>query len=90
MPGPKARPALANKVKVKDKKAYVEVAYGTSRFASYSDTDLIIANFADLRDMGLPQATVFQLGRTVTIPWAEEWVGVIEGHGLTIGRLNAK
>ena len=90
-PGPKPRPGLVRQVKVKDnKRAYVEVAYGTSKFASYSSTDLLIGNATDLGEMGLPQATVFQLGRTVTIPWAAEWVGTLDGHGPSIGHLNAR
>ena len=71
-------------------RAYIDVAYGTSRFNNYSQTDLIIANLSDMYEMGLPQATVFQLGRVVTIPWAEEWIGPLDGHGPTIGRLNAR
>ena len=89
-PGPKARPGLVRAVRAIDQRAYVEVAYGTSKFANYSSRDLIIANLTDLCEMGLPQATVFQLGRTAVIPWAEEWVGSLEGHGPTIGRLNAR
>ena len=87
MPGPKSRPGLVRQVKVTNKVAYIEVAYGTSRFDNYSDADLIIANAGDIVEMGLPQATVFQLGRTVTIPWAEEWVGTLEGHGPAFSRL---
>lgn len=77
-------------VRATEDHAFVEVAYGTSRFDNYSEVDLIIANLTDMFDMGLPQATVFQLGRTVIIPWAEEWVGPLDGHGPTIGRLNAR
>lgn len=89
-PGPKARPALVRLVKVRNNRAFVEVAYGTSKMTNYSATDLIIANSSDLTEMGLPQMTVFQLKRIVTIPWAEEWVGVLGDRGPTISRLNAK
>lgn len=67
--------------------AYIEVCYGTSKFQSYSHTDLIIANLTDLVEMRLPQATVFQLGRTAIIPWAEEWVSPLDGIGPRISHL---
>jgi len=73
-----------------EKRVYLEVAYGTSNVANYSYADLVIGNSTDLVEMGLPQVTIFQLGRTVTIPWAEEWIGTLEGHGPGIGRLSPK
>jgi len=90
VPGPKSRPGLVKQVLRKDDRAYVEVAYGTSRFDRYSQGDLIIANSTDLVEMGLPQATVFLLGRTVTLPWAKEWFGPLDGHGPAFSRLNNK
>jgi len=57
---------------------------------NYGQYDLIIANLTDMTEMGLPQATVFQLQRLVTIPWAEEWVGVLGNRGPSISTLNAK
>jgi hypothetical protein len=89
-PGPKSRPGLVRRCTQTDKGVYVEVAYGTSRFTNYSDCDLIVANSADIVEMGLPQATVFQLARTVTVPWAEEWFGTIGGHGPSLSHLTPK
>jgi hypothetical protein len=86
-PGPKSRPGLVRKTVAKGDKAFIEVCYGTSKFQNYSDADLIIANLADMYAMGLPQATVFQLGRTAIIPWASEWVAPLDGHGPKISHL---
>ena len=68
---------------------FVEVSFGTSNAASYSDRDLYIANLADMVDAGLPQATIFQLNRTAILPWAEEWFVPRKGMKTpVIGQLN--
>jgi len=69
-------------------RAFIEVCYGTSKFKRYRGLALVIASLTDMSEMGLPQATVFELGRTAVIPWAEEWVTALDGHGPVIGRLN--
>jgi hypothetical protein len=71
-----------------DGHAFIEVCYGTSKFKQYRGLALVIANLSDMYEMGLPQATVFELERTAVIPWAKEWVGSLDGHGPAIGRLN--
>lgn len=70
-PGPKPRPALVRSVFInKDHtKAQVEVTYGSSKLKT--DTrllDLILQNATDLAEMGLPQATRFDLDLTVRLP----------------------
>ena len=91
-PGPKPRPALVRRVlRRADGATYLEVSYGTSNPARYSDHDLWIHNLAEMFDMGLPQATIFQLDRTVTVPWASEWFTTREdGSGPVIGALTPK
>ncbi len=86
-PAPKARPALVRRVLRKDGNTFVEVAYGTSNARRYSEQDLWIANYNDMREAGLPQATIFILDRTVILPWSEEWFskrpdvsGPVVGH----------
>ena len=89
-PGPKPRPGLVRRVLRKDQHIYVEVSFGTSNPKRYSERDLYIANFNDMAECGLPQATLFLLDRTVILPWAEEWFSKCEdGSGPVIGQLNA-
>jgi hypothetical protein len=58
-------------------RSQVEVAYGTSKLksAQRQNVDLIIQNAEQLRNMGLPQATRFDLDpdNCVWLPWASEW-----------------
>lgn len=90
-PALKPRPALVRRVMRKNDHVFVEVVYGTSNRSRYSDLDLYVANFVDMMECGLPQATIFTLGRTVILPWAEEWFSKREGGtGPVIGRLNGR
>ena len=91
-PGPKDRPALVRRCwRNEDGSTYLQVVFGTSNRQSYSDYDLYVANISDMADAGLPQATVFQLGKTAVIPWAEEWcIKRHDGSGPVIGQLNAR
>lgn len=89
-PGTKDRPGLVRRVLKKDQRAFVEVCYGTSKFQNYSNKDLFIANLTDMIEMRLPQATVFQLGRTAVVPWAQEWVAPLDGFGPKISRLTPR
>ncbi|MEX2631068.1 MAG: hypothetical protein WD341_14120 [Tistlia sp.] len=74
-----------------DGHTYVEVAFGTSNARSYSGLDLYVANLVDMNEMGLPQATVFQLGRTRLLPWSKEWFTVREDCKTPIiGHLNER
>ena len=57
----------------KNENTYVEVAYGTSKLDKFSNLDLYVANFNEMREAGLPQATIFMLDRTLILPWATEW-----------------
>ena len=91
-PAPKPRPCLVRSSR-RNKKGhfFVEVAFGTSNTRSYSNADLFVGNLADMNEMGLPQATVFQLGRTKVLPWADEWFPVREDCQTPIvGHLNAR
>jgi hypothetical protein len=75
-PGPKPRPGLVRAVRLNRERtrAEVDVTYGTSRTKSFErPSDFIIANAADLSAMGLPQATRFDLDKTIWLPWAVEW-----------------
>jgi hypothetical protein len=89
-PAPKPRPALVRRASARDGKPYVEVAYGTSQTDRRSERALYIANLTDMVEIGLPQATVFDLDRTALVPWAEEWFGLLDGQGPVIGKLNAR
>ncbi len=91
VPGPKPRPALVRQVYNRNGEVYLEVCYGTSQATKYSDLDLYVANMNDMVDAGLFQATIFQLRRTVTLPWSEEWFKKqSDGNGPIIGSLNAR
>lgn len=90
-PAPKARPSLVRRVLRKDDNISLEVSYGTSNPERYSDRDLYVANLNDMIDAGLPQATFFLLGRTIILPWAEEWFSKRDdGSGPVIGHLNTR
>jgi len=71
-------------------RAGLEVTYGTSNLKLDVHTlDLIVANATDLAEMGLPQATRFDLDRTVTLPWCEEFFVPRAGQqSPIIGHLN--
>ena len=89
-PPPKARPALVRRKLRKNDKIALEVTYGTSNPERYSGRDLYIANLNDMIDAGLAQATLFLLGRTIILPWAEEWFSKRhDGTGPVIGHLNS-
>jgi len=66
-------------------KALVEITFGTSKLKiEERPLDLIIQNSASLDHCGLPKATRFDLDRTVTLPWAEEFFVVREGYNSRI------
>lgn len=55
-------------------KLAVEVSYGTSQLRSDERPyDLVIANAEEMAAAGLPQATRFDLDKTVRLPWAREF-----------------
>ena len=88
-PGPKNRPALVRAVSLNKShtKARLEVCYGTSKLKKYSfPFDLFIENAERLTALGLPQATRFELDRTLSLPWAKEFFIPKDGS-LIIGRL---
>lgn len=91
-PGPKPRPALVRSVYL-DKphtRAQVEVTYGSSQLKT--DTrllDPILQNATDLAEMGLPQATRFDLDLTLRLPWSTEFFEPRPGQqSPIIGHLN--
>lgn len=91
-PGPKSRPALVRSVYLNraHTRARVAVTYGTSN--QKLDTrplDLLLANATDLAEMGLPQATRFDLDAAVVLPWCEEFFVPRAGQSSPIiGHLN--
>lgn len=91
-PGPKHRPALVRSVLLNrdHTRARIEVTYGTSKLKVETRLlDLILANASDLAEMGLPQATRFDLDMTVTLPWAAEFFEPRAGQSTPIlGHLN--
>src|SRR5690606_14752191 len=93
-PGPKSRPALVRGVMLNKSqtKAAVEVTYGTSQIRETEfPHDLIIQNLASLNACGLPQATRFQLDRTITLPWADNYFQPREGYSTpVVGVLDAQ
>jgi hypothetical protein len=86
------RPALVRSVYLNrgHTKARAEVTYGTSNLkVETRHLDLILANATDLAEMGLPQATRFDLDMTVVLPWCEEFFMPREGQtSPIIGHLN--
>lgn len=90
-PGPKSRPGLVRCVLLNREhtKAAVEVCYGTSQLKKDRfPLDLFIENAAQLNLLGLPQATRFELDRTLQLPWASEFFGPRDGtKSPIIGRL---
>lgn len=94
-PGPKARPALVRAVQLDrtGSRARIEVTYGTSnlKVETRGDIDLLLANATELARMGLSQPTRFDLDRTATLPWAEEFFVAREGYQTPIiGHLSAE
>ena len=88
-PGPKRRPGLIRSVSLNKThtKASVEICYGTSKLKrDLFPLDLFIENDARLTDLGLAQATRFELDRTLFLPWAKEFFEPKDG-ALIIGRL---
>jgi len=95
VPAPRARPALVRCVLLAQghTHAFVEVTYGTSNLKIFQRrrVDLIIQNDSELCGMGLPQATRFDLERTVTLPWASEFfVGRTANQSPVIGHLSKR
>jgi hypothetical protein len=41
-------------------------------------------------EIGLPQATLFDLDRQMDLPWAAEWFGCLNDNELVVGSLNAR
>jgi hypothetical protein len=70
-------------------RAYVDVCYGTSRLnKDLHAWDLFIENAAQLNLLGLPQATRFDIDRTLVLPWSREWFEPRKGSKTPIiGRL---
>src|SRR5688572_29973401 len=74
-PGPKPRPGLVRSVELSEdhKRARLEVCYGTSQLKKdLFPYDLFIENTAQMNVLGLPQATRFEIDRTLLLPWASE------------------
>lgn len=81
-PGPKPRPALVLQVGEQQGNSWVKVAYGTSQktdalFAG--EFAVVPADGDDYALSGLSYPTKFDLGRTVELPFNEEWFAVAPG-----------
>lgn len=81
---PKLRPALVLSV-LRNKETgmiAVKVAYGTSvlKLLQRDHLDLIIQNATDLRLIGLPRATRFDLDNTVVLPWCPPHCNCWDGY----------
>lgn len=75
-PGPKMPPALVRSVFLNKQhtRARVEVTYGSSKLkVDDRPQDLILQNATDLAEMGLPQASRFDLDLSLQLPWAAEF-----------------
>jgi hypothetical protein len=74
-PGPKPRPALVAETAVTENdEPMVHAIYGTSKLKH--DTrplDFFVSNYQDMHDAGLYQATRFDMGLHIWMPWAEEF-----------------
>ena len=52
----------------------VQVIYGTSALkTSVRPLDFFVTNYADMYEAGLPQATRFDMDKSLWLPWAEEF-----------------
>jgi len=73
-------------------KGLLEVAYGTTNLKTgLRPLDLRITNFEDLAEIGLPQATRFDLDRTIELPWCKEFFAPYKGYStILVGKLNTK
>jgi hypothetical protein len=69
---------------------WVTVAYGTSKTGRACRRGLLIINLADMYEIGLPQATLFDLDRQMDLPWAADWFGSLNENELVVGSLNAR
>lgn len=91
-PGPKCRPGIVRSVELGRQQtvARIEVCYGTSKLKKdLYPYDLFVENLSQLNLLGLPQATRFELDRTVKLPWAKEFFEPRDGSKTPIiGRLS--
>lgn len=68
----------------------IRIAYGTKnlKFVQRKDIDLIIQNHSDLKAIGLPMATRFNLDELIVLPWNQENFGCWRGYRHpVVGRL---
>ena len=81
IPAPKARPALVRQAFAdQDGNPWVEVVYGTSKDPySNSIIHFSIVTLAEMNVCGLKQATRFDLNRTMTLPWSQEFFECLPG-----------
>lgn len=82
--GPKLRPALVLSV-LRDKTMgmiALRIAYGTTnlKLMQRSESDLIVQNAEDMRIIGLPRATRFDLEELVILPWCPPYFECWEGY----------
>lgn len=84
----KLRPALVLSVlrESTSGKIALRIAYGTSvlKLLQREHLDLIIQNATDLRLVGLPRATRFDLDNTVVMPWCPPYFEAWPGYGTPV------
>jgi hypothetical protein len=89
--GQKARPVLVRQrlIDIETRRGALQVAYGTRNLKpEYRVLDLILMESRTLDDLGLKEATRFDLDHTVTPPWCQEFFGAPQGLPLVIGSLS--
>jgi hypothetical protein len=89
-PGQKARPVLVRQrlIDIGTRRGALQVAYGTRNLKPEQRVlDLILMESRTLDDLGLKEATRFDLDHMVTLPWCREFFGAPAGLPLIIGSL---
>ncbi len=94
IPAQKSRPALVRQTAISEDEfhAEVEIVYGTSQLRQRDNPyDLYVQHLADMNTAGLHQATRFDLGRRLWVPWSREFFIARNGYTTpVIGHLPPK
>jgi hypothetical protein len=91
-PGQKARPVLVRQrlIDIGTRRGALQIAYGTRNLKPEQRVlDLIITDPGTLDELGLSEATRFDLDHVITLPWCREFFGAPRGLPLVIGSLRA-
>jgi hypothetical protein len=77
-PGQKARPVLVRQrlIDIGTRRGALQIAYGTRNLKPEQRVlDLIITDPGTLDELGLSEATRFDLDHVITLPWCREFFG---------------